>query len=62
MQGDKMSNFKKAKYKGFEIHYTNSIYKYDIYNQGLWYTSRNTLKQVKEYINNVIWSKENITE
>lgn len=55
-----MSNLKIKKYKGFEIHYVHGLYKYDVYNQGLWYNSFNSLSQVREYIKNVIWTRKNI--
>jgi len=47
-------------YKGFEIHYVRGFYKYDIYNHGLWFMSVNTLKQAREYIKSVIWTRDNI--
>lgn len=55
-----MSDLKVKTYKGFEIHYVNGTWKYDIYNHGLWYASVDSLKQAKEFIATVIWTKENI--
>ena len=38
------------KYKGYEIHYVNGLYKYDIYGAGNWINSTNTIKKAKQII------------
>lgn len=54
---------KVKKYKGMEIHYTLSRYKYDLYDDGSrWITSVNTLREARETIKNLIWTRENIPE
>lgn len=50
------------KYRGFELHVVNGQWKYDIYKHGIWYSSVNTLKEAKEYIKSVIWTRENIPQ
>lgn len=55
--------FKVRKYKGMEIHYVKSIYKYDLYDDGKrWITSVNSLKAARETIKNLICTRENIPQ
>lgn len=53
---------KVKRYKGIEIHYVKSIYKYDLYEGKSWITSVNSLKQARETIKNLIWTRENIPQ
>lgn len=48
-------------YKNMQIHYVNSMYKYDLYDDGnRWITSVNTLREARETIKNLIWARANI--
>lgn len=50
-------------YKGMKIHYVNGKYKYDLYDDGSrWITSVNSLKEARETIKNLIWTRENIPQ
>lgn len=40
-------------YKHMQIHYVNGVYKYDIYANGAWISSTNTLHEAKASINNL---------
>lgn len=53
--------FTKRTYKEFEIHsVTKGIWKYDIYKHGLYFSSVNSLRDAKQYITSVIWTRENV--
>lgn len=55
--------FKVKTYKKMQIHYVNGLYKYDLYDdENRWITSVNTLREAKEYIKTLIWTRENIPE
>lgn len=57
---------KKLVYRGFQIHYVTGNgkvaprWKYDIYNQGLYYNSANTLDEAKKYVHAVLWTRRHI--
>lgn len=53
--------FKIKKYRGMEIHYTMSEYKYDVYDdEKRLCSSFNSLQACKEYIKQLIWTRANI--
>jgi hypothetical protein len=56
-----MSKLKIMKYRKCQIHYVNDKFKYDVYdNENRWCGSMNTLKEAKNYIKLLIFTRENI--
>lgn len=59
-----MQQLKIKKYKGYQIHVVNGIYKYDIYDTDapipMWHISVNSLKDAKEYINHNLFMRRHI--
>lgn len=48
-------------YKNMQIHYVNGLYKYDLYDvENRWITSVNSLKEAKQYITNLIFTRNNV--